>query len=167
MSVSRFALDLSLPDDGRQSEIARSVCIGARRLLGHLGFASVTEVTLGSGRRADILALGPSGDVWIVEIKSSVADFRADRKWPDYRAFSDRFFFAVPADFPLAILPADAGLILADSFGASLVREAPEHRLAGARRKSVTLLAAHEAARRLHALADPQGARGLPDGFCE
>jgi hypothetical protein len=123
----------------------------------------VTELALASGRRTDIVALGPDGTIWIIEIKSSVADFRADAKWPGYRDFCDRFSFAVPEDFPTEILPADAGLVLADGFGAAVVREAPEHRLVGARRKAVTLRFAHAAAGRLHALVDPQGAAGWMD----
>ena len=89
-----------------------------------------------------------------------MADFRADGKWPEYREFCDRLFFAVDPDFPRAILPAAAGLIVADAHGAAVLREAPEHRLAGARRKAVTLRLAHAAAGRLHLLADPQGAGG-------
>jgi hypothetical protein len=151
------------PVDGRQSPTALAVGLGARRLLASHGFASVTELTLASGRRADIIALGANGAIWIVEIKSSVADFRADGKWPDYRDYCDRFFFAVPNGFPTDILPDESGLILADSFGAAMVREAPEHRLAGARRKAVTLRFAQAAAGRLHMLIDPQGAGGWMD----
>ena len=154
---------LPLPTDGRQSPTALAVALGARRLLAGHGFASVTELTLASGRRADIVGLGPCGTIWIVEIKSSVADFRADAKWPQYRDFCDRFFFAVPSDFPAEILPEEAGLILADSYGTEMVRGAPEHRLAGARRKAVTLRFAHAAAGRLHMLVDPQGADGRMD----
>jgi hypothetical protein len=148
------------PLDGRQSQTALEVAVGTRRLLASYGFTSVPELTLASGRRADIMALGRDGAVWIVEIKSCVADFRADGKWPDYRDFCDRFFFAVPTDFPTEILPAEAGLILADAYGAALVRDAPEHRLNAARRKAVMLRFAHAAAGRLHMLVDPQGAAG-------
>ena len=160
MTSARLDPARALKADGRQSPTALAVCTGARRLLAGHGFASVTEFTLASGRRADILALGPDGTIWIVEIKSSLADFRADGKWPDYRDFCDRFFFAVPEDFPADVLPLDAGLILADGYGAAIAREAPEHRLAGARRKAVTLRFAHAAAARLHMLLDPQGAGG-------
>jgi hypothetical protein len=136
------------------------VAVGTRRLLASHGFASVTELTLASGRRADIVALGSDGAIWIVEIKSSVADFRTDGKWPDYRDFCDRFCFAVPADFPTEILPTDTGLVLADAFGAAMVRQAPEHRINASRRKAVMLRFAHAAAGRLHMLVDPQGAAG-------
>jgi hypothetical protein len=152
-----------LPCDGRQSRTALAVALGARRLLASHGFCSVTELTLASGRRADIVGLGPGGDIWILEIKSSVADFRADRKWPGYRDFCDRFFFAVPADFPHELLPQDAGIVLADAHGAAMLRGAPTHRLAGARRKAVMLRFAHMAAARLHTLADPYAAAGHID----
>jgi hypothetical protein len=154
---------LSAPVDGRQSANATAIAIGTRRLLAGRGLASVTELTLASGRRADIIALGSDGCIWIVEIKSSVADFRADAKWPAYRDYCDRLYFAVAPDFPTEILPAETGLILADGFGADLAREAPEHKLAGARRRAVMLRFAHVAAGRLHALVDPSGAYGWMD----
>ena len=162
MNVLRLK-PLSPPLDGRQSPTALGVALGARRLLASHGFTSVTELTLASGRRADIVGLGPDGTIWILEIKSSIADFRTDGKWPGYRDFCDRFSFAVPEGFPTDILPADGGLVLADAFGAAVAREAPEHRLAGARRKAVTLRFAHAAAGRLHSLVDPQGAAGWMD----
>lgn len=143
------------PADGRQSAMALGVQRGVRRLFAQLGHVSLTEFTLASGRRADIMALGPDGVLTIVEIKSSIADFRADRKWPDYEAFCDRFYFAVPETVPFDILPEDRGLIVADSFGAAILREAAHHPLAGARRKAVTLRFAQAAASTLHALADP------------
>jgi hypothetical protein len=146
---------LSLRHDGRQSTVAAEVQRGVRRLFSQMGHVSLPEFTLASGRRADVIALCPGGTLAIVEIKSSVADFRADRKWPDYRDFCDRFFFAVPDTLPREILPDDTGLIVADAFGAAILREAPPHPLAGARRKAVTLRFAHAAAGLLHTLADP------------
>ena len=163
MSVLRLKPDISPPPDRRQSQAALRIALGTRRLLAGHGFASVTELTLASGRRADIVGLGPDGTIWIIEIKSSLADFRADGKWPEYRDFCDRFSFAVPLDFPTHILPEDAGFLLADAHGAAVAREAPEHRLTGARRKAVTLRFAHAAAGRLHMLVDPQGASGWMD----
>ncbi len=145
------------PRDRRQSRTALNVARGTQRLLLALGLSCVAELPLLSGRRADIVALGGDGEIWIVEIKSSVEDFRSDRKWPDYRMHCDRLFFATCADVPLDIFPLDAGLILADGFGAELVREAPEHRLHAATRKSVMLTFARAAALRLQALSDPQG----------
>jgi hypothetical protein len=146
---------LSLRLDRRQSPVAADVQRGVRRLFSQLGHVSLPEFTLASGRRADVIALAGDGTLTIVEIKSSVADFRADRKWPDYRDFCDRFFFAVPDTLPREILPEDTGLIVADAFGAAILREAPPHPLAGARRKAVTLRFAHAAAGILHALDDP------------
>ena len=163
MGLLRLQPSAPPPPDGRQSRTALEVAVGTRRLLASHGFASVPELTLATGRRADIIALGGDCAVWIVEIKSSVADFRSDGKWPDYRDFCDRFFFAVPTDFPTEILPAEAGLILADAFGAALVREPPEHRLNAARRKAVLLRFARAAAGRLHMLVDPQGATGAAE----
>ena len=145
----------ALAPDRRQSPIAAGVQRGVRRFFAQLGWATLPEFTLANGRRADVIALGPDGCLTIIEIKSSVADFRADRKWPDYRAFCDRFYFAAPEAVPFAIFPEEAGLILADPFGAAILREAPLHPLAGARRKAVMLRFAHQAATTLHALADP------------
>ena len=143
------------PVDGRQSETALFIARGTRRYLRALGFATVAEMPLRSGRRADLVALGGDGTLLIVEIKSSVADFRADGKWQDYRAHCDRLYFAVTDRMPQAILPQDAGLIVADAYGAGLVREAPDHRLSPATRRMVTLQFAQLAAHRLHTLADP------------
>jgi len=126
---------LILPPDGRQSETALMIARGTRRLLRDLGFASVTELTLASNRRADLLAVSEDGTIWIVEIKSSIEDFRVDQKWPDYRLHCDRLFFADPGNRAPEIMPEDAGLILADSYGAAVLREAPEHRLAAATAK--------------------------------
>jgi hypothetical protein len=126
-------------------EIAR----GVLRLLNSYGFAGVTEMTLANGRRADVAAIGPAGDVTIVEIKSSVADFRSDQKWPEYRPFCDRFFFAVSHEFPHDLIPDEAGLIIADGFGGAIIREPETEKLAAARRKAVTLRFARLAATRL------------------
>jgi hypothetical protein len=145
-----------LPQDGRQSDTALSICRGTRRLLRNLRFSTLTELPLASGRRADIVALASDATILIVEIKSSIADFRADLKWPDYRAHCDRLYFAIPDDVPTAIIPADAGLIIADAFGAAILREAPEHRLAPATRRALLMRFAHAAAHRLHGLSDPE-----------
>jgi hypothetical protein len=143
--------------DGRQSETALAIARGTARYLHALGYCVVSELPLPSGRRADLVALGGDGEIIIVEIKSSVADFRADQKWMDYRRHCDRLFFATHAGVPCDIFPAEAGLIVADAFGASIVSEAPEQRIAAATRRSVTLRFAHAAALRLQAVADPQG----------
>ena len=146
--------------DGRQSPTAMAVARGTSRLLRSLGLSCVPEMPLASGRRADLVALGADGEIWIVEIKSSIEDFRVDQKWPEYRWHCDRLFFATTANVPLAIFPDDAGLILADGYGAELVRDAPEHRLAGATRRSLLLRYGRAAALRLQALADPTAATG-------
>jgi hypothetical protein len=151
------SLAAAFPVDGRQSETALAVARGTARCLHALGYCLVSELPLPSGRRADLVALGGDGEIIIVEIKSSVTDFRTDQKWMDYRLHCDRLFFATIAAVPREIFPADAGLIVADSFGASIVSEAPEHRLPAARRKTMLLRFAHAAALRLQALADPQG----------
>jgi hypothetical protein len=145
----------TIPIDGRQSAAALAIARGTGRRLLSLGFSAVCELALASGRRADVVALAEDGEIWIVEVKSSADDFRADRKSPEYRLHCDRLFFATALEVPLGIFPADAGLILADAFGASIVREAPEHRLAPATRKSMLLRFARAAAGRLQALADP------------
>lgn len=147
--------------DGRQSETALMVARGARRFLAGLGYSSIAELPLASGRRADLVALSDKGDILIIEIKSSINDFRTDQKWPDYRLHCDRFFFAIPDHVPAEIMPEDAGLIMADAYGASLLRDAPEHRLPTATRKAMTLRYARAAAERLHRLFDPDGYAGL------
>ena len=129
---------------------------GVGRYFRALNLATISELPLADGRRADVMALDPRGWVSIVEIKSCTADFRSDRKWPEYRQWCDRFYFAVDAEFPAALIPPDCGLILADRFGADVIREAPEHRLDAARRKAVTLRFARCAAQRLHAINDPE-----------
>jgi len=144
-----------LLSDGRQSETALSVQRGTGRLLRTLGFSLVTEMPLASGRRADIVALSPAGEFWIVEIKSSLADLRADAKWPDYRQHCDRLYFAAPPELGREIFPDEAGFIAADSYGAEILDEAPHHKLPGATRKAMTLRFARLAALRLHSLADP------------
>lgn len=125
-----------------------SVTRGAARLFIDLGYAPLVEVGLPNGRRADIMALGPRGDIAIAEVKSGLDDFRTDRKWGEYLAFCDAFFFAVAPEFPQGLLPTDPGLIVADAFGGAVVREAPAALLAGARRKALTLAFARLAASR-------------------
>jgi hypothetical protein len=153
-------VSLTPPVDGRQSPTASTIGRGTQRLLASLGFACVCELPLPSGRRADIVALGPAGLLWIVEIKSSIADFRADQKWPDYRAHCDRLFFATTVEVPCEIFPADTGLIVADAFGGEIVCEAPEHRLHASTRKAMILSFALASARRYQAIADPTGPYG-------
>ena len=159
-SMGMSSLAAALPADGRQSPAAAAIARGVTRLLHALGYSVVSELALASGRRADLVALGAAGEIWIVEIKSSVADFRADRKWMDYRLHCDRLFFATTLDVPREMFPTDAGLIVADAFGAAIMREAPRHALAPVTRKRTMLAFARAAALRLSALADPQGYYG-------
>lgn len=135
--------------DGRQSARALLVRRGVQRLFSDLGAVVLPELPLASGRRADLTVLGPKGEFLIVEIKSSVEDFRADGKWPDYRLHCDRFYFATHPEVPAGIFPDEAGFILADGHGAEILREAPEHRMAGATRKAMMLRFARAGARRL------------------
>lgn len=140
------------PSPDRAAVITR----GVRRALAQRGFTSLTEFRLACGRRADVLALDESGTVIIVEVKSCAADFRSDQKWPEYRDWCDAFYFAVDEDFPSELIPEDCGLMVADAYGAAVLRDAPEDRLAAARRKTLVLRAALIAADRLHRLDDPQ-----------
>lgn len=148
-----------LPPDRRQSPTALNIQRGVRRLFAEMGCVTLPEFSLANGRRADVIALCGAGKLTIVEIKSSVADFRADRKWPDYRDYCDRFYFAIPESVPESLIPEDCGLIVADAFGAAILRAPLDHPLSGPRRKAVTLRFAHLAAGLLHALADPGAIR--------
>lgn len=129
-------------------ETTAAVTRGAARLLEALGYASLAEVVLPNGRRADLMALGPKGEVFIVEVKSSLEDFRTDRKWREYLSYCDAFAFAVGPEFPREVLPEEPGLIVADGFGGAVLREPPVQPLAGARRKALTLAFARLAATR-------------------
>jgi hypothetical protein len=131
---------------------------GVSRGLRALDFVCVEELVPAPGLRVDVMALGPRGEVWVVECKSGRADFRADRKWQGYLDWCDRFFWAVDADFPVDLLPEGTGLILADAFDAEVVRMAPETPLSGARRKVVLRTFARTAAGRLQLLRDPSAA---------
>lgn len=137
--------------DGRQSERAMRVRRGVQRLLLEMGAAVLPEVPLASGRRADLVAVTRKGDIWIIEIKTSVEDLRVDRKWPDYRLHSDRLFFATHPEVPAEIFPPDCGFILSDGYGAEILRDAPEHRLPAATRKALMLRLARTGASRITA----------------
>ena len=90
----------------------------------------------------------------IVEVKSGLEDFRADRKWGDYLPYCDTFAFAVAPEFPLAALPTEPGLIVADAFDGALIRTSPPSPLSGPRRKAITLAFGRLAAIRATSLAD-------------
>ena len=127
---------------------------GVARHMASLGFVTVEELVPMRGLRVDLMALGPKGEIWVVECKSCRADFTSDQKWKGYLDWCDRFFWAVDAEFPAELLPDETGLILADAYDAEIVRMAPEAKLAGARRKAILQKFATHAARRLHALRD-------------
>ena len=154
---------MSLPDavlnpPPTRPDITRIVCRGAGRHLRERGFAIVKEMTFANGRRGDIVALSPAGELLVVEVKSGLADYRIDGKWPDYRDYCDGFLFAVAPEFPIEILPEDVGLIIADAYGGHLLREPPRHPLSAARRKALTIAFARLAALRLQGAEDPVAA---------
>ncbi|MCG8354462.1 MAG: MmcB family DNA repair protein [Kiloniellales bacterium] len=132
--------------------LARGIC----RLLEDLGYATLTEFTLRSGRRVDVIGLDGAGQVLVAEIKTSIEDFRSDQKWPEYLAFCDLFFFAVPERFPREVLPEDSGLIVADPYGAVILRDSPLRKLNASRRRAQTLRFGLAAAQRLTRLTDPR-----------
>ena len=141
-------MEIALAVVASRPETTAQVTRGAARLLAALGYAALAEVTLPNGRRADLMALGPKGQIFIVEVKSSVEDFRTDQKWWEYQPYCDAFAFAVAPEFPREILPEEPGLMVADGFGGAVLREAPAAPLAGARRKALTLAFARLAALR-------------------
>jgi hypothetical protein len=143
--------DPSPPAPRPGQTLARGVC---RHLLQH-DFVTVEEFVPAPGLRVDILALGPKGELWLVECKSGPADFRSDRKWQGYLEWCDRFFWAVDADFPTDLLPDGSGLILADGYDAEILRMPPESPLPPARRKAMVQRFARHAALRWHAARDP------------
>ncbi len=142
---------------GRAAEIVR----GVQRMFAELGLASLVEVTLANGRRADVMAVGPKGEIVIVEVKSCLQDFRTDQKWPEYAPYGDRFYFAVDCDFPNDRIPEHAGLMVCDGFGGAVLRESEPVMLNAARRKAVTLSFARLAAARLMRLGVADGSLPL------
>lgn len=131
-------MDVTIVTIGRP-EITANVTRGAARLLTDLGYAPLAEVTLPNGRRVDLMALSPKGELAIIEVKSGIDDYRVDRKWHEYLPYCDRFAFAVAPEFPQAILPDEPGLLVCDSFGGAVLREPPASPLAPARRKALTI----------------------------
>ncbi len=144
--------DTSVPTPELTRQVTRGVC----RYLATLGYAVLTEFTLKNGRRADVIGLGDDGSVIIVEVKTSVADLKSDQKWPEYRDFCDRLFFAAPQDFPLELLPSSCGILVADGWGADEIRPAEHEPLHASRRRVLTLKLARKAAQRLHEFTDPR-----------
>ena len=155
MKTEPHLLQNGAAENGR-SDLARQLARGVCRSLGELGYATLTEFSLRSGRRVDVMGIDPSGQVAIVEIKSSLEDFRGDGKWQEYLDFCDLFYFAVAAEFPREILPLDCGLLVADAYSAEILREAPLLPLNAARRRAQTLRFALAAANRLGQIVDPR-----------
>ncbi len=133
---------------------------GAARLLDGMGYASLVEFPLGTGRRVDVFGVAGDGALLAVEVKSSRADFLSDAKWPDYLAYCDRFYFAVPEDFPDELLPLEYGMMRVDAYGGALVRDAPHAPVAAARRKALLARFGRTAADRLRRWTDPDAALG-------
>jgi hypothetical protein len=140
--------------DGRQSDTSAAVAQGVRRMLWSLGIATVCEFVLANGRRADIAGVAADGSIHIVEIKSSVQDFRCDNKWPEYLEYCDFYYFAAPVDLDSTMFPADTGFIVADSYGAEIVRTADKRPMNAARRRALLVRFSQQAANRQHSLQD-------------
>jgi len=139
-----------------RSNLAVGLARGVGRMLGHHGYVWMTEFTLRSGRRVDVIGLDGKGRIVVVEVKSSIEDFRSDQKWPEYLDYCDSYYFAVAEDFPTEILPDDVGLIIADKFSAAILHESPPLALNASRRKALILQFAQVAARRLTSFTDPK-----------
>ena len=127
---------------------------GAARLVADMGYAPVTEFSLATGRRVDVFGVGGDGELIVVEVKSSRTDFLSDNKWRSYLDYCDRFYFAVPEDFPGDLLPAEHGLMRVDAFGGALIEEAPRDPISAARRKALLIRFARAAAERLRRISD-------------
>ena len=147
------AYDRDPATDGRQSDRALLVRSGVMRGLSRAGLVFAAELTLVSGRRADLVGLDKNGQISIFEIKSSIEDFKADEKWEEYKPFCDQFFFATHPDVPVEIFPDTEGLIVADLHGCEVLRDAQTTKLAAPTRKSLTLRIARTCANRLQQIA--------------
>ena len=132
--------------------VTRGVC----RWLDEQGFASLTEFSLANRRRADVIGISAKGTILMVEVKSTVEDFRGDGKWLEYIPYCDAFAFAVPPHFPWHILPETCGVIIADAHSAAIMRASPHHPLHASRRKALTLRFALMAGQRLQGIVDPR-----------
>ena len=151
---------MDLPPEHLPAMAGQRLARGVGRMLRSMGHASLVEFIPARGLRVDVISLGPKGEIWIVECKSSRADFATDRKWQGYLDFCDRYFWAVDADFSVDLLPAETGLIIADAYGAEIQRMPQETRLASARRSKLTREFARSAALRMQGLADPESLSG-------
>lgn len=147
--------------DPMRSLCAADVVRGVTRMLLRHDLVAIAEVPLDGGRRADLMAMDSRGGIVIVEIKTSRADLLGDGKWMDYLGHCDRYFWAVPVGFNSALLDGDGflpdrtGVIVADRYDATVIREAHSVPLSAAARKRCTLGFARRAARRLIQTIDP------------
>lgn len=144
-----------MPDDRPMTPTAQELARGLSRYLAQAGYSTLTELILPNGRRVDVIGIDRAGSIAVVEIKVSVADFRGDQKWSDYRDYCDRFYFAVPEGFPLDLVQDPCGLFVADAYGAALIRESDEVTINAARRRALVLRFAGIAADRLRGFTDP------------
>jgi hypothetical protein len=147
----------NLPATETGAQDAVRLVRGIRRTFAALGYGTLAEFTLANGRRADLIGVNAAGEVALVEIKTSAADFRADEKWPEYLPYCDSFYFAVPEEFPRHLLPADCGLIIADAYAGVILRPAPPlSTMNAARRRALLIRFALAATSRLQRLLDPE-----------
>ena len=146
----------SLQGDFIPGGLAGDLARGVMRAFGDMGHACIAELPLGNGRRVDVMALDRGGMLTVVEVKSSLADYRSDGKWQEYLPYCDAFYFAVAEDFDRSVLPEGVGVMVADRYGAAIVAPSPEFKMAAARRKALTLRFARAAARRLMRADGPE-----------
>ena len=158
--MKEHSLNIGPAGESCGNDAATGIVRGVMRLLRDLGYKAIDEFPLGNARRVDVVGLGRDGRFVVVEVKASVADFRADAKWPDYLPYGDEFYFAVGPEFPLARLPEDVGIIVADAYEGTVVRPAPRCSMHASRRKAQTLRFARTAAARLGARVDSGAAAG-------
>ncbi len=144
------------PASSGRDRLAFDLARGIGRALADHGIASLTEFTLRSGRRVDVIGLDKQGRITIIEIKSSLEDFRSDQKWPEYLEYCDNFYFAVPQGFPQDVLPSEVGLMIADPYGAAILRDSPDFALNAGRRRALFLQFARAAGKRLRQFTDPR-----------
>lgn len=145
-----------MPDDRAMTPTAQSLARGLSRHLAEAGYSTLTELILPNGRRVDVIGIDRAGAIAVVEIKTSVADFRGDQKWPEYREYCDRFYFAVPEGFPVELIDGPCGLFVADAYGAVMLRDSDEIAVNAARRRALVLRFAGIAADRLRGVTDPR-----------
>jgi hypothetical protein len=136
-------------------DIAPLLARGVTRHLIGRGYGTLIEFKLPAGRRCDVIGLDRDSRFVIVEIKTSVADFRADQKWREYLPYCDAFYFAVPETFPQMLLPAACGVMVADAYDAAIVRPAVEMAISAGRRRHQLVRFALAASVRLNRVVDP------------